>query len=85
VPAAALPPELRSLDRASQRAQIEIAQKKRQDIARQIDELSRKRDKHLEEQTEADRAKGGVAGFDDAAKDALRKTVRKNVLSGLKL
>ncbi len=82
---AELPADLRGLSRADKEKLIATRQKDREEITRRIDELSKKRADELERKRAAAEKAGARGGFDDAAKKALRKSVKDNPLSGLSL
>ena len=64
---------------------IAAKRKDREEVSKRIEELSKQRAAALEGKR-AEAAKAGAAGgFDDAAKKALRKSVKDNPLAGLSL
>jgi hypothetical protein len=81
----ALPPELRSKSPAEQQALLDARQKRRETIVRQISNLTRKRQEHLEAAASAAAKSGAREGFDVVAKRALRKSVADKPAAGLKL
>jgi hypothetical protein len=80
-----LPEELRGLSREQQEKVIAGKQKDRKEISKRIDELAEKRSAELDKKRAAAAKAGDEGGFDDAAKKALRKSVKDNALSGLSL
>lgn len=85
VPAAELPAELQGLGAGGLHAAIAARRTERATLNRRIDELTRKRDSHLENEARAAARAGERDGFDAVAKSALRKTVEANTAAGLKL
>jgi Mg-chelatase subunit ChlD len=81
----ALPAELKGLAPAAQAAVVASRNEKRQALDKRIDELTRLRAKHIEEQERKAEAAGDVDAFDVAAKKSLRGSVKSNVAAGFKL
>jgi hypothetical protein len=80
-----LPDEMRRMDKDARAAFVGKKAKKREEVSRRIDELGRLRQAELDAREVAGTKAGGSAGFDTAAKAALKKSVSDNALSGLKL
>jgi hypothetical protein len=80
-----LPPAMQAMDKKAQAEVIASKQKERDTLTRRIDELSRLRKTELDRNEAAAAKAGAPAGFDTAAKSALKKSVSDNPASGLSL
>ncbi len=85
LPRAELPPALANLDEAGLKAVVASRDKERREVSARIDELTAKREAHLEKAARAAASAGERDGFDAAAKAALRKTVREKPGAGFEL
>ena len=80
-----LPADMKAMDKTKQAAVIAEKQKQRNEINKRIDELSVLRKRELDAREKEAEKKGDAAGFDVAAKRALRSSVAAKPAAGLTL
>jgi hypothetical protein len=80
----AMPAELKGLSPAEQAALVVSKTNQRNALDKRIEELTRLRNKNIEEQERKAEASGEADGFDVIAKKSLRTTAARNAKSGVK-